>query len=146
MINRITWQRSEFATLKSQMEELFDSFFGGLTSRYFVPAMESFADSRVIENEQEFVLVMEFPDLDIGDIDLSVSGNSLTIKIEQAEERVTNSKGTSGRETLTRSSIRNFRLPDNVQTDRIEASYADGLLKIKLPKSEKALQRIQIKS
>jgi HSP20 family protein len=146
MINRITWQRSEFATLKTQMEELFDSFFGGLTSRYFVPSMDSFVDSRLIENEQEFVMMIELPALDIADIDLSVTGNSLTIKIEQAEERFTNSKGTPGRETLTRSSIRNFRLPNNVQTDRIEASYADGLLKIKLPKREKTLQRIQIKT
>jgi len=146
MLNRIAWERSEFATLRTQMEELFDSFFGNLTSRYFIPAVGSFADGQVFENDREFILVIELPDMNPEDIDVTVRGNFLTVTTQKAENYKTGSKGTSRRKTLTKTSIRNVRLPDDLQSDRIVASYADGQLKITLPKREKTLQRIRIKT
>jgi len=146
MLNRIAWERSEFATLRTQMEELFDSFFGNLTSRYFIPAVGSFADGQVFENDREFILVIELPDMNPEDIDVTVRGNFLTVTTQKAENYKTGSKGTSRRKTLTKTSIRNVRLPDDLQSDRIVASYADGQLKITLPKRGKTLQRIRIKT
>jgi len=128
------------------MEELFDSFFGNLTSRYFIPAVGSFADGQVFENDREFILVIELPDMNPEDIDVTVRGNFLTVTTQKAENYKTGSKGTSRRKTLTKTSIRNVRLPDDLQSDRIVASYADGQLKITLPKREKTLQRIRIKT
>jgi len=146
MLNRIAWERSEFATLRTQMEELFDSFFGNLTSRYFIPAVGSFADGQVFENDREFILVIELHEMNPEDIDVTVRGNFLTVTTQKAENYKTGSKGTSRRKTLTKTSIRNVRLPDDLQSDRIVASYADGQLKITLPKREKTLQRIRIKT
>jgi len=145
MLNRIAWERSEFTSLRTQMEELFDSFFGDLTSRYFIPAVGSFADGRVRENDLEFVLEIELPGLKIEDLEVSVRGNVLTMTTQQTEKYATSAKGAPGRRTLTRTSSRSLRLPDGLQTDRIEASYADGLLKITLPKRETTPQRIQIR-
>lgn len=146
MHNRIDWERSEFATLRTQMEELFDSFFGDLTSRYFIPAVGSFADGQVFENDREFVLVIALPDLNKDDIDVTVRGNCLTVKTKQTENYGTAAEGNSRRKTHKKTSVRNVRLPNDLQTDQIEASYADGLLKITLPKRESTLQRIKVKT
>lgn len=146
MLSRIAWERSEFLSLRTQMEELFDSFFGDLSSRYFIPAVGSFADGRVSENDREFVLEIDLPDLKPEDIDVSVKGNFLTVKIKQIENYKSISNGASGRRTITRTSTRNLRLPAGLQNDRIEASYADGLLKITLPKQERTPQRITIRT
>jgi len=146
MLNRIAWERSEFATLRVQMEELFDSFFDDLTNRYFIPAVGSFADGQVFENDKEFTLVIKLPNLKAEDIDVSVKDNFLTLKIQQTENYVANSNGASGRKTLTRTSTRNLRLPDGLRNDLIEASYADGLLKITLPKRGRTPQQIKIRT
>jgi len=146
MLNRIAWERSEFTSLRTQMEELFDTFFGDLASRYFIPAVGSFADGQVSENDREFTLVIELPDLKTEDIDVSVKGYFLTLKIRQTENYVTNSNGVSGRKNITRTTTRTLRLPEGLQNDRIEASYADGLLKITLPKRERTPQRIKIRT
>jgi HSP20 family protein len=146
MLNRIEWERSEFATLRTQMEELFDSFFGDLTSRYFIPAVGSFADGQVFENDREFVLVIELPDLKTEDIEVTVRGNCLTLKTQQAENYTTASEGPSHRKTRKKTRTRNVQLPNDLQTDRIEASFADGLLKITLPKRERTLQRVKVKT
>jgi len=146
MLNRIVWERNEFVTLRTQMEELFDSFFGDLISRYFIPAVGSFADGRVFETDREFVLAIELPGLSAEDIEVTVQGNCLTLKIRQTENHMAGSDRTAGRETITRTSIRNVRLPDDLQTDGIEASYVDGLLKIRLPKKERTTQRIRIRT
>jgi len=47
---------------------------------------------------------------------------------------------------IKKAGIRNVRLPDDLQTDRIEASFVDGMLKIILPKKkERTLQRVKVK-
>jgi len=146
MLKRIAWERSEFATLRAQMEELFDSFFGNLTSRYFIPAVGSFADGKVIETDREFILGIQLPDLKPEDIEVSVKDNFLIVKIKQTEDYTATSRSVSGRRTVTRTTTRNLRLPDGLRTDRIEASYADGELKITLPKRESTPQRIKIRT
>ena len=146
MLNRIEWERSEFSTLRAQMEELFDSFFGDLTSRYFIPAVGTFADGQVFENEREFILVIAFPDMDKDDIEVTVQGNNLTVKTLKAEDYEHDSEGASHRKVIKKTSVRNVRLPDDLQTDRIEASFVDGMLKIILPKKkERTLQRVKVK-
>jgi len=147
MLNRIEWERSEFSTLRAQMEELFDSFFGDLTSRYFIPAVGTFADGQVFENEREFILVIAFPDMDKDDIEVTVQGNNLTVKTLKAEDYEHGSEGgASHRKMIKKAGIRNVRLPDDLQTDRIEASFVDGMLKIILPKKkERTLQRVKVK-
>jgi HSP20 family protein len=80
------------------------------------------------------------------DIDVTVQGSSLTLKIRQTENHMAGSDRTADRETITRTSIRNVRLPDDLQTDGIEASYADGLLKIRRPKKHRTTQRIRIRT
>ncbi len=146
MLSRIEWERSEFSTLRTQMEELFDSFFGDLTSRYFIPAVGTFADGQVFENDREFVLVIALPDMDKDDIEVTVQGNNLTVKTQQAEDYEKDSEGTAHRKRRKRTSIRTVRLPNDLQTDRIEASFVEGMLKITLPKQERTLQRVKVKT
>ena len=83
--------------------------------------------------------------MDPKDIDISLSNGVLTIKGEKKQER----EEKEGDYHLTERSfgafMRAVQLPTEVQSDKIEASYKNGVLKITLPKSEEAKKEIKIK-
>ena len=95
----------------------------------------------IVENDKNFELVMELPGLGKENVNLKVEDQVLIVTggVEQAEEsesrryrRVERSNGTFERR---------FRLPREVETDRIEAEFDKGLLTIRVPKSEKVVGR-----
>lgn len=97
----------------------------------------------VIEREDELEVDIEIPGMHPDDINVDLENNVLTVSGEKREEREEESReGTYhlserryGRFTRT------FVLPRDVEPDRIEASCEDGLLRITVPKSERARRR-----
>jgi HSP20 family protein len=120
--------------------EPFERFF---TSAAQAPAVE------VSEKEKEFVIAAELPGLDEKNVDLKLSNGLLTISGEKKDEREQKEKDYYFSERRYGSFRRSFRVPENVDTDKIEASFNKGVLTIRLPKtaeSQKAEKKIDIKS
>jgi HSP20 family protein len=89
---------------------------------------------------EEFVIHFDLPGIDADSIDLTVEKNVLTVKAERPQ------RGGEGVETLVRERphgtfSRRLFLGDSLDTDRLEASYADGVLTVKLPVAERAKAR-----
>ena len=118
------------------MDDLFDSFFGGYElpfySRCNFPAID------IAENEDSVTVNAEVPGCKAEDIDISVHGNTLTISGEKKQETKNQENGCFHVERSYGSFRRDFNLPSDIETTRIEAACKDGILSVTLPKAEKA--------
>ena len=79
------------------------------------------------------------------DVECTLSGNMLTVKGEKQEEREEEKKGYYLKERQYGSFMRNFTLPENVDSDKLEASVADGVLRVFMPRCEKKQKSRKIK-
>lgn len=125
----------DFNQLHEQLDHLVQSFFGPVTSDF--QGWQPLAD--LSETEQGYVVEIELPGVKRDDIAIEVVGNELAVTGEFKEKE---------REGLTRSRTRRtghfeYRtlLPRDVQSDKITAELADGVLTLQVPKSEAAKPR-----
>ncbi|MFD5865181.1 Hsp20/alpha crystallin family protein [Agromyces sp. NPDC127015] len=87
-----------------------------------------------------YVLTADLPGIDPGSVDIDVDGQLLTIR---AERTLTTGDGVKWitREREAASFLRQLNLGQGVDTDRISASYTNGVLSVTIPVSEKAKPR-----
>jgi len=131
-----------FSLLRQDMDTMFDDFFHGFSMEpLWTRRLESFSPRvDVTESEKEIRVAAELPGIEEKDIDLAVTGDSLTIKGEKKEEKEDDGKDYYRMERSYGSFYRTIPLPTEVETDKISASYKKGILKIRIPKSAKAIE------
>ena len=120
---------------------LLDQVFGNTGSRTAANMMRA-PETDVVETEREIRVHVEMPGLKRENIEVDVENNVLTIRGEKREERT---EGQEGRYHLAErrwgTFARSFVLPRDVDADNIHASFEDGVLTVRIPKSEKARRR-----
>ncbi len=131
----------EFERMRREMDRLWDSFFEGGLRRKAEEGREWFPSLDVAETKNELVVKCEVPGMDPKDIDISLSDGMLTIKDEKKQEREEKEADYHLVERSYGSFSRSVQLPKEVQGDKINASYKNGILKITLPKSEEAKKK-----
>jgi HSP20 family protein len=135
----------DFERMRRNMDRLWDSFFergvrGADEDGEWLPYLD------VAETKDEIVVKAEVPGMDAKDIDISLSDGLLTIKGEKKQEREEKKENYHLVERSYGAFTRSIRLPKEVQSDKISASYKNGVLKVTLPKSEEAKKKeIKIK-
>src|SRR5512135_863235 len=87
-----------------------------------------------------FVAHFDLPGVDPGSIDVSVEGNQLTVSAERSVPQLENVEWTVSERPYGRYT-RQLVLGRNLDTERLEASYHDGVLTISIPVAEKARAR-----
>ncbi|MRT17961.1 Hsp20/alpha crystallin family protein [Vitellibacter sp. q18] len=100
----------------------------------------------IVENLPNFVIELAAPGLQKEDFTVEAEDDTLTIaakKVVEKNEESSDSKFMK-REFNYSSFERNFKLPENIKTEEIQASYENGILRVTLPKVEekKALKRM----
>jgi len=90
----------------------------------------------VIENEKEWKLELAAPGLEKKDFKINVQNDLLTISSEKKEEKKEEKDNYTRREFAYSSFTRSFRLPENCLSDKIDAKYENGILRLFLPKKE----------
>jgi HSP20 family protein len=88
----------------------------------------------VFEKNDKFIVKAEVPGMKEEDIDVSVVGDTLTIKGERKTETEVKEEDYYRCERSYGSFYRSIPLPSAVDASKIEASYEDGLLEVTLPK------------
>jgi HSP20 family protein len=139
----------EMFRLQNRMNRLFDrTFQGALEEEGDVwPTAEWTLPLDVIENEDEYVIKASIPGIDLDDLDIIYAGNTLTIKGETQAEREDEGVNYHLRERRFGRFMRSITLPNEVDSDHIEASYSNGVLSLHAPKVEQAKpKRIQVQS
>jgi len=92
----------------------------------------------VAEKEKEYEITAELPGMDEKNIEIKLSNGTLTIKGEKKEEKEEREKDYYVSERRYGSFVRSFQVPEGVDTGKIEATFAKGVLNIKLPKTTEA--------
>jgi HSP20 family protein len=108
------------------------------TNRPWTPSVD------IYETENELVLKADLPDVDLKDIDVRVENQTLTIAGERKFEQEQSGKGFHRIERSYGRFVRSFAVPNSFDTGNIGADYKNGVLTVKLPKTEAAKPR-QIK-
>ena len=89
----------------------------------------------IIEKDQNYVITAEMPGMQASDVAVSISEERLTIKGEKKSDKKEEQKGVHLSERRYGSFSRTFRIPEGVSADKIEASFANGVLTVTLPKT-----------
>jgi HSP20 family protein len=144
------WQPvSEIARMERDMERRFDDFFGPRWSpfrRSFWPmrrqavAMPS-VEVDLYEEKDEIVVKAELPGMGKDEINMHVSDHVLTIKGEKKKEEEVKDEDYRFSERAYGAFVRSIGLPTQVQTEKTKASFKNGVLKIRLPKTEEAKKK-----
>ncbi|TIO11085.1 MAG: Hsp20/alpha crystallin family protein [Mesorhizobium sp.] len=151
-----------FESLRREIDRLFDDFhpfdfrlpsarslFGRElpTLRYadwqIAPAMD------LVEKGEEYEITAELPGIDEKNVEIKLANRTLTIKGEKTEEKEEKDKDYYLSERRYGSFQRSFQLPEGVDADKIDASFAKGVLTVKLPKTaeaQKAEKKITVKA
>jgi HSP20 family protein len=88
------------------------------------------------ETDDNVVVKTSIPGVSADDIEVSVSGDTLTIKAETKEEAEVKRENYLRRERRHGSYCRSVTLPGGLETGEAEADYTDGILTLTIPKSE----------
>jgi len=135
----------ELSMLRKEMDDLMTRFFG--ESSLARRRAEEWAPSvDLTETKDSFIVKAELPGLEAKDVDVTISGNVLTIKGEKKKEEEEKDEQHHYVERYYGTFQRSFQLPANVKADKIDASFEKGVLKITLPKTAEAKKKqIEIK-
>jgi HSP20 family protein len=129
----------DFESMRREMDRLWDSFSGRTRKRLeeeeWLPVLD------VSETKDEYVVKAEIPGIDAKDIDISLSDGMLTIRGEKKQEKEQKEENYHLVERSYGAFTRSIQLGGEVQADKIKAECKNGILKIVLPKSEKAKQK-----
>lgn len=145
---------SPFESLRTEIDRLFDDFnpFGARRplSRAFHAAAWPVAPAvDLVEKDGQYEITAELPGMDEKNVEVKIANGVLTIRGEKAEEKKEERKDYHLSERSYGSFQRSFRLPDNVDADKIEAHFAKGVLSVALPKAAAAAaneKKIDIKA
>jgi HSP20 family protein len=101
----------------------------------------------ISETDNEIHVKAELPGMNPNEIEITLTGDLLTIKGEKKEEKEEKGKNFHRRERRYGSFSRSFRLPVEVKADSINAGYKDGVLTVTVPKAEEEkARRIEVTS
>lgn len=92
----------------------------------------------ISESEAEYAIKAELPEVKKEDVKVTVEDGVLTIQGERKQEKEEKGKKYHRIERSYGRFVRSFTLPDTVDEGKVKAEYADGVLHLHLPKSEKA--------
>ena len=100
----------------------------------------------VIENDKEYLIKADLPDLDKTDVNVRVENGVLYLSGERKQEKEEKGKRVHRVERYYGNFVRSFTIPDDADTNKVNAEFKNGVLTIHLAKSEQAKpRRIEIK-
>ncbi len=132
----------EMVSLRSAMDRLFeDSFVSPLTWRTIAGGNDVTPPIDVHETADEIVVTASLPGMKADDVDITITGQTLTLKGELKAENEINRDQYLYRERRFGSFSRTLQLPVRVQGDQAQATFADGVLTLTIPKAEEVKPR-----
>lgn len=147
MLSLTPWrERGDIERFRSEMDSLFDRFFRlepfkSVEPGRWMPSID------VSETPKEIIVKAEIPGMEAKDIDVSISGNLVTIQGERRHETEEKDENFHRMERTYGAFSRSIQLPADVDPEKVTASYKKGILKLSLAKlKEHSSKKIQVRS
>jgi HSP20 family protein len=125
--------------VREEMNRLFSQFFregdgeeGTWVTGMWTPPVD------IHETDEALILKAELPGFSKDDVHIELHDNRLTLRGERKHETEVKEEQYHRRERAYGSFHRAFLLPATIDQDQVKASFKDGILELRLPKSEKA--------
>ena len=128
----------DLVTAQREFDRLFREAFspaaseGGVSTRTWAPPVD------IYENGDNLVLKAELPGINPDDVEVRVEDNTLYLKGERKFEKEVNEENYHRVERTYGTFARTFSLPNSIDSEKVAASYKDGVLTLTLPKKEEA--------
>jgi HSP20 family protein len=138
-----TWL-SPFGRMEDMMEDFFRRPFGLARWPGMQRLMEGIEPSLpvdIFEEGDSVIIKSEMPGMTKEDIEVNLTDDSVTISGEKKKEEKVKKKDYYHLERSYGSFKRSFALPSEVQSDKAKASFKDGVLEVRVPKSEEAKKK-----
>ncbi len=123
-------------TLQNRVNRLFDDMFPEIGQGEDMGLMEWRPMVDTYEKDDAIVVNAELPGVNKEDISVDVKNNILTISGERKHEEDVNEDKYFRKERFYGKFQRSFTLPDNVDSEKVDAAYKDGVLEVTIPKTE----------
>lgn len=135
-MSMIRWEPfDEMMSMRESMERLFEDFFSRRPRTagplVWQPAVE------ISETDQDLLVKAELPGIDPKNVEVNVTGDTLTIKGEAKAEQENKGRNFYRRELRYGMFQRAIALPTEVKSDETTATFRHGILEIRIPKSER---------
>ena len=123
----------------------FNNNFSSFFDDFFYPSRETAREDEawnwqpavdIYENDTAIVVKAELPGVDKKDISVDLNGDTLTLKGERTSENEVKEDKYYRKERVYGSFERHFKLPENVNPEKINADFKDGVLKVEIAKPE----------
>jgi HSP20 family protein len=135
---------SGFDLFRRDFDDLFDRLLGAQSSRRAPehgPALESYVEGG------KLVVRADLPGVDPKDVEITASGDQLTIRGKREQQREERGRDFIQREVTYGSFERVVKLPEGVNPEQITASYNNGVLELSVPLPEQSRTRkVPVKS
>jgi HSP20 family protein len=148
------FSRDPFTSFRREVDRLFDDFFSPVEARSFAaPAAATRAAAvwpsiDVNETDQAYVVTAEAPGLEDKDVELNLRDNVLTISGEKRQEHKEEDRGRTYAERFYGRFQRTIPFDAEVDADKVQATFKNGVLTVNLPKNPQArdkTRKIEIK-
>jgi len=137
----------DMVSLRDMMDRLFEDSFVRPRSGWMVGPSGTNLAVDVYETKDNVVVKATLPGIKPEEVDLQITGNTLTIRGETKEETESKEGNYIRRERRFGQFSRSVELPSGLQTDKAEASFDQGVLTLQIPKSEQGKPKnIKIKA
>jgi HSP20 family protein len=136
---------SDITRWERDMERMMEDFFGRRIRPWWperwlrtegieltAPAVDLF------EEKDDIVVKAELPGIDKNNIEVNLTNHTLTIKGEKKKEEEVKDENYYRAERSYGSFVRMLELPKDVHADKVKASFKNGILEVRLPKTEEA--------
>ncbi len=141
MASIVRWEPfRDMISMRDAMDRMFEERFVR-PPMPFGPWAQSSMAVDMYETDDSVVIKSGIPGVRAEDIDVSVTGDTLTIKAETKEEEEVQRENYLRRERRTGSYCRSVTLPGGLETDQAQADYTDGVLTLTFPKAEEVRPR-----
>ena len=146
-MNLIRWQPfSDMVTLRQAMDRLFDDSL--VRPLRFTTLLGEGAEMPIdmFQTDEDVVIKASVPGLKPEEVDVAITGDTLTIKGEAKTEEEVKKENYFRKERSYGAFSRSILLPSSLQTDKAEATFDNGVLTLTIPKAEESKpKQIKIK-
>lgn len=146
-MNLVRFRNPHYRTNQGLVDELFNNFFKNDYHEDYVKNCGCQPATNVFETEKDFQIELLLPGFPKEDVQMNYHNNLLTVKVDKHDEEKEEKKEEfkyAHREFGSYNFEKQFKVPNSVDSDKIEAKFDNGILRIVLPKKEEAVEKAPI--
>jgi len=146
-MNLVRFRNPHYSANNHLVDDLFSNIFKNDYHEDYVKNCGCKPAANVFEAEKEFQIELLLPGFPKEEVQMNYHNNLLTVKVEKKEEEKEEKKEEfkyAHREFGSYDFERQFKVPNSVDADNINAKFENGILRITLPKKEEALEKAPV--